>query len=92
MSSGESESDKIYNIVIVSFKKAIENEVPFLSFEELRDHVATILETKVGTREIREAIGALRNDGKIKSRKIAGRDIYYLVDMITVYKDFISNK
>ena len=92
MSSNESTQQKIYNAVVIAMKKAIESGIPFLLFGELRTRVGEELKAKLGTGELREAIGALKNDNLVDSIEIANRDIYYLVDMIEVYKNQISGR
>jgi len=94
MSSKESSSDQISETILDSMKKAVqEEEILFLAFQELRDRVEKMLGGKrVGTGEMKEAIGALKNNGKIKSRRIAGRDVFYLADILKVYKEFLSKK
>ena len=94
MSSAESESSKIYNAVLESMMKAVEGEeIILLTFEELRTRVGKMFGTKkISTGELRESIGALKSDVKIKSKKVAGREIYYLTEIVKVYKEHLSRK
>ncbi len=93
MSHNDINPDKIYDAIIVSMeRKAFKEEIPFIFFEELRTRVSGVLKTAIGTRELREAIGALKKEGKIKFMVVARREIYYLVDMIKIYNNFLSKK
>ncbi|MEM2111308.1 MAG: hypothetical protein QXX08_05450 [Candidatus Bathyarchaeia archaeon] len=93
MSSDENDAKQFYNVVLGLMMKVIEkDDILFLTFEQLRRRLKQELRRDVGSRELREAIGALKSDGKIETRKMARRDIFYLSEVVKVYKDFLSKK
>jgi regulator of replication initiation timing len=93
MSTNEKDSDEIYKTILELMTKSVEEEdVIIMTFEQLRKRLKEKLKRDVGTKEVTQTIGALKNDGKIESRKVAGRDIFYLTEIVKVYKEFRSKK
>lgn len=54
----------------------------FLPFRDLEERIQENLgeKEKIRPKRIREAIGALRNQGKIGSTEVARRDLFYLIE------------
>ena len=80
MSSNESDSRTIPDTVLSSIMKSRERGKPFLLFQELINSVKKELGDELKPKELREAIGALKDQGKIGCKKVAGREIFYLLD------------
>lgn len=92
MASEKIVSHKVQKAILKTFEESLKKEIPFLLFNEMLDMVRSVLKIKIGRKDLREAIGALKSNGKISSKKVAGREIYYLSDIVEKYRNFLLKK
>lgn len=84
--------DSLIKTILDCMKKAVvDNNNVFFAFQELRTLVNESLESgELRNKDLREIIGVLKREGKIKSKKVAGRDLYVLTEIIEVFRSSLS--